>query len=102
MTAYYAADHQLFDPSGRPLLGGPMEELSAFAVALNLAQPRGEAALRGLLLDLIEGTRDCSFAPFIALTEEAAADLAEARADLRREDARRRGAVEAAAQGRLF
>lgn len=102
MTSYRAADHQLFDPTDRPLLGGPMEELCAFAVALNAALPRGDVALRALLLDLIEGTRDCSFAPFIPLTDEAAADLAEARADLRREDARRRGAVTAAAQGRLF
>ena len=102
MTSYRAADHQLFDPTDRLLLGGPMAELSAFAVALNAARPRGDAALRAMLLDLIEGTQDCSFAPFIPLTEEAAADLAEARADLRREDARRRGAVTAAAQGRLF
>lgn len=102
MTSYRAADYMLFDPTGRKLLGGPMEELSAFVAVLEMAQPKGERALRRLLADLIEGTRDCSFAPYIPLTDEAATDLDEARADLRREDLRRRGVDDAAAQGRLF
>ena len=79
-----------------------MEELSAFAAVLNRTMPAGEKALRGVLLDLIEGTADCGFAPFIPLSDEAAADLEEARAELRREEARRRGVADAAAQGRLF
>lgn len=102
MTGYRVTDYQLFAPDGRLLLGGPLEELTAFAGALNSVLPRGEQELRTLLADLIEGTRDCSFAPYIPLSDEAAADLAEARADLRREEARRRAALDRRAQGHLF
>lgn len=99
MAFYRVADYQLYDPAGRLLLGGPMEELAAFAAALDQAAPADERALRGLLCDLIEGTSDCSFAPYIPLTDEAAADLATARADRHR---RHRHSEAQFAQGNLF
>lgn len=102
MTGYHVTDYQLFAPGGRLLLGGPADELAAFAAALNQTRPAGEKALRGLLVALIDGTRDCSFAPFIPLSDEAAADLEEARADLRQAEARRRAALASTAQGHLF
>ncbi|MFV3126102.1 hypothetical protein [Niveispirillum sp. KHB5.9] len=79
---YRADGHQLFDPDGRLLLGGPETEIAAFAAWLSANPPAGEVALRQALADLIEGTRDCGFAPYVPLSQEAADDLDEARRDL--------------------
>lgn len=79
---YRADGHQLHDPDGRLLLGGPVLEIAAMAAWLSAHPPAGEAALRRALTDLIEGTADCCFAPFVPLTDEAAAELDEARQDV--------------------
>lgn len=75
---YRADGHELRDPAGCLLLGGPVAEIAAFAAWLSAHPPAGPAALRRALVDLIEGTTDCSFAPYVPLTDEAASDLDEA------------------------
>lgn len=79
---YRADGHELRDQDGRLLLGGPVVEIATFAAWLSAHPPVGEAALRRALTDLIEGTADCCFAPFIPLSDVAAAELDEARQDV--------------------
>jgi hypothetical protein len=90
---YRADGHELSDPAGRLLLGGPVPEIAAFAAWLSAHPPGGEAALRAALMGLIACTTDCCFAPFVPLSEEDAADLDEARDEIaarrREEEARR-------------
>lgn len=88
----------LMHPDGRRLLGGPETEIAAFAAELNGAPPPNDRELRGRLLDLVEGTSDCCFAPLIALDQAEADELA---ALLRDADRRTREAAAGAAQGRL-
>lgn len=96
---YRADGHCLHDPAGRLLLGGPVQEIAAFAAHLSAHPPVGDAELRAALLGLIACTTDCCFAPYLPLTDEAAADLDEARADIA---ARRREEQARFAQMDLF
>ncbi len=96
---YRADGHELRDPAGRLLLGGPVPEIAAFAAWLSAHPPVGEAALRAALMGLIACTTDCCFAPFVPLTNEDAADMEEARAEI---TARRREEEARLAQMDLF
>lgn len=83
----------------RRLLGGPEPEIASFCHALNAAPPATERALRAMLLDLIEASADCAFAPLDLILDQEAADAADA---LRRDgDRRARDFDHMVAQGRL-
>ncbi|MFM2042099.1 MAG: hypothetical protein RLY86_675 [Pseudomonadota bacterium] len=95
---YRADGHSLYHPDGRLILGGPATEIAAFAAALSAAMPATDRLLRAALLDLIEATSDCSFAPYIPLSEGEAAELEQ----VRRDSGRRAQEADALfAQGRL-